>query len=119
MQRIIQELVPGKQITLAHIIANPEPSLYANLQTNCVRKKAGEATASGAVGIINVTPPETAIIAADLAVKASGVAIVSADRVSGSLIVTGKVSEVESAFTAVMDYAENVLQYEVCRVTKT
>ncbi|MDY3302753.1 MAG: propanediol utilization protein, partial [Clostridia bacterium] len=26
--RIIQELVPGKQITLAHIIANPDRILY-------------------------------------------------------------------------------------------
>ena len=30
-QRIIQELVPGKQITLAHIIASPDPVLYAKL----------------------------------------------------------------------------------------
>ena len=29
--RIIQELVPGKQITLAHIIANPDPILYEKL----------------------------------------------------------------------------------------
>ena len=27
-QRIVQELVPGKQITLAHIIASPAPVLY-------------------------------------------------------------------------------------------
>ena len=26
--RIVQELVPGKQVTLAHIIANPDPLLY-------------------------------------------------------------------------------------------
>ena len=26
--RIIQELVPGKQITLAHVIASPDPILY-------------------------------------------------------------------------------------------
>ena len=30
-QRIIQELVPGKQITLAHIIANPDPIMYGKL----------------------------------------------------------------------------------------
>jgi ethanolamine utilization microcompartment shell protein EutS len=28
--RIIQEIVPGKQITLAHIIANPDEILYKN-----------------------------------------------------------------------------------------
>ena len=30
-QRIIQEYVPGRQITLAHVIANPEPELYKKL----------------------------------------------------------------------------------------
>ena len=27
-QRVIQEFVPGKQITLAHIIANPNPGTH-------------------------------------------------------------------------------------------
>ena len=26
-QRIIQEIVPGKQVTMAHLIANPNPDL--------------------------------------------------------------------------------------------
>ena len=30
-QRIIQEFVPGKQVTLAHVIANPDSSLYKKL----------------------------------------------------------------------------------------
>ena len=29
--RIVQELVPGKQITLAHVIANPDPIMYRKL----------------------------------------------------------------------------------------
>ena len=29
--RIIQELVPGRQVTLAHLIANPDPVLYQKL----------------------------------------------------------------------------------------
>ena len=32
--RIVQELVPGRQITLAHIIANPDPILYPDLAYN-------------------------------------------------------------------------------------
>ena len=32
--RIIQELVPGKQITLAHVIANPDPIMYHKLGLN-------------------------------------------------------------------------------------
>ena len=27
-QRIIQEFVPGKQVTIAHVIANPKPDLF-------------------------------------------------------------------------------------------
>ena len=30
-ERIIQEFVPGRQITLTHIITNPVPKLYAKL----------------------------------------------------------------------------------------
>ena len=32
--RIIQELVPGKQITIAHLIANPDNELYEKLGLN-------------------------------------------------------------------------------------
>lgn len=32
-QRIVQELVPGKQITLAHVIANPDAMLSYAVQT--------------------------------------------------------------------------------------
>lgn len=32
--RIIQEIVPGRQITLAHIIANPRPIVYKKLGLN-------------------------------------------------------------------------------------
>ena len=31
IERIIQEIVPGKQITLAHVIANPDAVLYQKL----------------------------------------------------------------------------------------
>ena len=30
-QRIIQEFVPGKQVTMAHLIANPDVSLYKKI----------------------------------------------------------------------------------------
>ena len=67
-QRIIQEFVPGKQVTLAHLIANPEPELY---------KKLGViGNSSGALGILTITPSEGAIIGADIATKAAEVDIV-------------------------------------------
>jgi len=110
-QRIIQELVPGKQLTLAHIIANPDATLYKSVGLP-------EATHT-AIGILTVTPPETAIIIADVAIKAAGVIVSSVDKSTGSLIVTGTVSQVESALTAVIDFLAGMLHFEVCRLTKT
>ena len=38
---------------------------------------------------------------------------------AGTLIVTGTVSQVESAVRAEAEYAENVLHFTVCDITKT
>ena len=113
-QRIVQELVPGKQITLAHIIANPDGELYEKLGLD-PKVELNRA----AIGIMTVSPSETAIIMADIAVKSSGVALGFVDRFSGSLIVTGTVSQVEASTTAILEYTENKLGYEVCSITRT
>lgn len=113
-QRIVQELVPGKQITLAHIIANPDGILYEKLGLN----PAVEYSKS-AIGVLTVSPAETAIIIADIALKASGVDLGFADRFSGSVIITGTVSEVEAAIQAILLYTEETLGYAVCKITKT
>ena len=112
--RIIQELVPGKQITLAHVIANPDPVLYTKLGLD----PAGDYKTS-AIGIITLSPAETAIIAGDIATKASGAELGFVDRFSGTLIVTGSVSQVSEAVTAVTDYARETLGFTVCPITKT
>ena len=113
-QRIVQELVPGKQITLAHIIANPDAELYEKLGLD-PKVELDRA----AIGIMTVTPAETAIIMADIAIKSAGVALGFVDRFSGSLIVTGTVSQVEASATAILEYTENKLGYEVCSITRT
>ena len=115
LQRIIQESVPGKQCTLAHIIAKPNEVLYQKLglNPNIDTQKAG------AIGIMTLTPGEMAIIAGDLAIKASSVEIGFVDRFSGTLIVTGSVSEVEASLRAISDYASEVLGFSVCALTKT
>ena len=112
--RIVQELVPGKQITIAHIIANPEKILYKKLglDPNIDYSKS-------AIGVVTISPAETAIIIADIATKSSGAEIGFVDRFSGTLIVTGTVSEVEEALEALTRYCKNVLGFTVCEVTKT
>lgn len=112
--RIIQEIVPGKQITLAHVIANPDLVLYQKLGLDPAMDYA-----KGAIGIITMTPSETAIIAADIALKASGVEIGFVDRFSGTLITTGTVSQVEEGIRAVMEYCQEKLMFTVCDITKT
>lgn len=113
-QRIIQELVPGKQISLAHIIANPDDVLYTKLGLD----PAVDYSRS-AIGILTISPAETAIIMADIATKSSGVELGFVDRFSGSLILTGTVSEVEASIRAIMDYVGEKLGFTTCAVTKT
>ena len=113
-QRIIQELVPGKQISLAHIIANPDKVLYTKLGLD-----PSVDYSRSAIGILTVSPAETAIIMADIAMKASGAEIGFVDRFSGSLIVTGPVSEVEAAVTAILTYVDEKLGFVICPVTRT
>jgi len=113
-QRIVQELVPGKQITLAHIIANPDPVLYEKLGL-----RPGLDDSRTAIGILTVSPAETAIIMADVAMKAAAVELGFVDRFSGSLIITGTVSEVEASEAAILEYVREVLKYTVCGITRT
>ena len=112
--RIVQELVPGRQITLAHIIANPDPLLYQKLglDPSLDYKRA-------AIGVLTVSPAETAVITADIALKASGAELGFVDRFSGTLILTGTVDEVEASFQSIATYFKNVLKFTVCDVTRT
>ena len=111
-QRIIQEFVPGKQVTLAHLIANPEPELY---------KKLGFiGNSSGALGILTITPSEGAIIGADVATKAANVDVVFVDRFNGSLVINGDGSSVESALRDVLDVLSDVLGFTLATsITRT
>ncbi len=112
--RIVQELVPGKQITIAHIIANPEKILYKKLGLD-----PNIDYAKSAIGVVTISPAETAIIIADIATKSSGAEIGFVDRFSGTLIVTGTVSEVEAALKALSEYTRDVLGFTVCNISKT
>ncbi len=112
--RIIQELVPGKQITIAHLIANPDEELYEKLGLN-----PNIDYSKSAIGIVTISPAETAVIAADIAVKSAGVELGFVDRFSGTLIVTGTISETESSLKAILDYVEEKMGFTVCGITRT
>lgn len=111
--RIVQELVAGKEITLAHIIGGPLPIVYQKLGLN-----PDIDYRTSAIGIMNLTPPESAVIASDIAVKSGNVYLGFADRFSGTLIITGEIAEVTTSIEEIVDYFQNTLGYVVCPITK-
>ncbi len=110
-QRIVQEFVPGKQVTLAHVIANPVPELYKKLGVS--------GSDPGAIGIMTITPSEASIIAADVATKASGVSLVFVDRFNGSVVVSGDVESVETALRQVLFVLCESMGFTATPITKT
>ena len=68
---------------------------------------------------MTVSPAETAIIMADIAVKSSAIDLGFVDRFSGSLIITGTVSEVEASVQAILNYVKDKLGYAICEITRT
>jgi len=106
-QRIIQEYVPGKQITLAHVIRNPRRDLCERIGID----------QKGAVGILTITPGEGAIIAADVASKSARVSVEFVDRFTGCVIISGDVSSVETALKQVVIFFQSVLGFFPAEVT--
>ena len=100
-ERIIQEFVPGKQVTLAHVIASPDKDLY------------------GKLGIMTITPSEGAMIAADIASKSADIKVGFVDRFNGSLVITGDVAAVEVAIRDVMAVLCDRMGFAKAPVTKT
>lgn len=110
-QRIIQEFVPGKQVTLAHVIANPNPDIY---------KKLGViGDYMGAIGIMTITPSEGAIIGADIATKAATVEVIFVDRFNGSLVIGGDVASVETGVKNVLEVLHSLLKFAPTEITRT
>lgn len=109
LERIIQESVPGKQVTIAHVIASPMSDIYDRLGID----------EAGAIGILTISPYEAAIIAADVATKAANVEIGFLDRFTGSVVVSGDVQSVETAFKAVCNTLHNTLGFTVVDITRS
>ncbi|MEZ0575148.1 BMC domain-containing protein [Halodesulfovibrio aestuarii] len=109
LQRIIQESVPGKQVTIAHVIAAPDPDIYERLGVQ----------AHGALGILTLSPYEVSIIAADIATKAASVEIGFIDRFTGSLVLCGDVQSVETALQFVLENLSSNLGFSVSPLTRS
>jgi ethanolamine utilization protein EutS len=107
--RSIQEYVPGKQVTMAHLIARPLEDLCKQLGVD----------SAGAIGIMTITPGEGAIIAADAASKAGDIKLEFVDRFTGCLVFSGNIAAVESALTGAVGALEQLLGFTPTKVTKS
>ena len=91
--RIVQELVPGKQVTLAHVIASPDPIIYRKLGLD---PKLDYNRA--AIGILSLSPAEISVIAADIAMKKANI---------------------DMGFIEINLYLKEKLGFTICEVTRT
>lgn len=112
--RLVQEMVPGKQVTLAHVIASPDEIIYKKLGLN-----PSVDYQQSAIGILSMTPSEISVIAGDIAIKTAKVDMGFIDRFSGTLIFTGRISNVLSAVNSILTYLKSHLGFTVCEITRT
>ena len=110
--RIIQETVPGKQVTLAHIIASPDAIVYQKLGLN-----PSVDYSKAAIGILSMTPPEIAVIAGDIALNSSPIDVGFIDRFSGTHIFTGRITVAKSSVNTILNYLETTLGFTICDIT--
>jgi ethanolamine utilization protein EutS len=113
--RSVQVSTPGREITFAHIIGKPDYTVFQNLGLDIGFHQGSHP--SGALGIMSITPPENAIIAADIAVKAGDVDVGFMDRFSGTLIITGVRSSVDQAMYENLEFFRDVFGYRVCEIS--
>ena len=109
--------VPGKELSLAHIIGTSSRRIYENLGLH-IGAHAGEDHTGESIGLMNFSPWETTIAAADVAMKSGNVQIGFLDRFNGSLIILGDLASVRTAVEAVRDFARDELEYAVCNITE-
>ncbi|MCF4151939.1 BMC domain-containing protein [Dethiosulfovibrio sp. F2B] len=109
LPRSIQEFVPGKQITLAHVVRNPRSNLCDRIGVD----------RGGALGLMTITPGEGSIIAADVASKAAVVEVEFVDRFTGCVMISGEISAVESALSSAVSVLRDSLGFTPAEVTRT
>ena len=115
--RLVREKVPGKEIDLAHVIGVSQTPIYHDLSLH-IGTHLGEDHTGESIGILDMTPWESTIAAADVAMKSGDVELGFLDRFSGTVIVLGQRAEVKSALEHVLDYFRDELHFVVCPLTE-
>lgn len=116
--RMTRIRVPGKEVCLAHVIRPSEACIYQNLGLH-IGVHEGEDHTGEAVGMLRFTPWEAVVVAADIAVKSADVQIGFMDRFCGSLILTGGLSQVQTAVEEVVRFFDEGLGFQTCEIHKS
>lgn len=115
--RMTRMRVPGKEVCLAHIISSSHTCVYQNLGLH-IGVHEGEDHTGESIGLIRFTPWEAVVVAADVAMKSADVQIGFMDRFCGSLIITGGLSEVQTAVEEVVRFFREMLDFQTCEIHK-
>ena len=115
--RLVRIRIPGSEVCLAHLIGVTGQEVYRNLGLH-IGVHLGEDYTGESIGLLQFTPWESVVVAADIATKAAEVKIGFMDRFNGSLILTGERENVKIALQEVLDYFENTLKFGVCELTE-
>lgn len=115
--RMIRLRVPAKEVCLAHVLNPLEECIYHNLALH-IGVHEGEDHTGEALGLIRFTPWEAVVVAADVAVKSANVQLCFMDRFCGSLIVSGKLTEVQTAVESVVKYFGEI-GFGTCEIHKS
>ena len=116
--RMTRVRVPGKEVCLAHVLNPSQACIYQNLGLH-IGVHEGEDHTGDAVGMIRFTPWEAVVVAADVAMKSADVQIGFMDRFCGSLILTGGLTEVQTAVEEVVIFFSEVLEFKTCAIHRS
>ena len=113
--RMTRLRVPAKEICLAHIMNPSDPVIYQNLALH-IGVHENEDHTGEAIGMIRFTPWEAVVAAADVAVKSANVEIGFMDRFCGSLIILGRLSDVQTSVKEVVSFFGKELGFRTCEI---
>lgn len=116
--RMTRVRVPGKEVCLAHVISPSQSCIYENLGLH-IGVYEGEDHTGESIGLIRFTPWEAVVVAADVAMKSADVQIGFMDRFCGSLIITGGLSQVQTAVEEVVRFFDRELGFKTCAVHRS
>lgn len=115
--RTVRVRVPGKEVCMAHVLNPTDERIYQNLALH-IGVHEGEDHTGESLGLIRFTPWEAVVVGADVALKSADVQVCFMDRFCGSLILSGRLTDVQTAVESVVKFFGEELGFSTCKVYK-